>query len=67
MDSDGVITSGDALVILRASLNYDKLTPEQEALADVNSDGTVDALDALAVLRFSVGFVDYENIGKQAE
>ncbi len=65
LDDDGAITSGDALTILRASLMYDTLTPEQEAVADVNSDGTVDALDALAVLRASVGFIDYDIIGQK--
>ena len=64
MDGDGVITSGDALIILRASLLYSTLTPEQEALADVNSDDVVDALDAMYVLRASVGFVDFDMIGK---
>ena len=65
MDDDGVVTSGDALAILRASLQYSTLTDKQMELADVNSDGTVDAIDSVSVLRFSVDFVDYEIIGTE--
>ncbi len=58
VDFDGSITANDALIILRASVDIDKLTPEQLILADVDFDGVITANDALAVLRYSVG---YEN------
>ena len=55
MDGDEVITSSDALTILRASISIVKLTAEKKALADIDSDGEITANDALAVLRYSVG------------
>lgn len=56
VDKDGVITSSDALRILRASAGLDTLTDLEESLADVNGDGVFDSADALAVLRMSAGF-----------
>ena len=58
LDNDTTITSNDALLVLRASLNIDELTPEQAYLADVDGDGLVTTNDALAILRYSLGFVD---------
>ena len=62
-DGDGVITSADALAILRASLDPDSLTAEQKKVFDVNGDGAVDSADAIIALRYSVGIVD-ENTQK---
>ena len=56
VDKDGVITSSDALRILRASAGLDTLTDLEKSLADVNGDGVFDSADALAVLRMSAGF-----------
>ena len=60
-DGDGNITANDALMILRASVGMETLTPEQSALADVDGDGSVTANDALAVLRYSIGFIDEDS------
>ncbi len=54
MDNDGVITSGDALMVLRASVGLVKLSAPQEAAADVVKDGTINSSDALKILRVSV-------------
>ena len=54
MDGDSKITSADALMILRASVNLVVLTGEQSAAADYNSDGNIDSADALAVLIVSL-------------
>lgn len=64
VDGDGTITASDALMILRASVGTENLTPEQTALADVDGDGNITANDALTVLRHSAGMVDGGNIGK---
>ena len=61
VDGDGNITANDALMILRASVGMETLTPEQSALADVDGDGSVTANDALAVLRYSIGFIDEDS------
>lgn len=51
MNGDGLVSSSDALVILRYSMGSMELTPAQLELADFNHDGTVNSADALAVLR----------------
>ena len=66
MDGDGTITSGDALNILRASVQLNDLTPEQFKLADIDNDGTLTSSDALSVLRASVGLGGGSIVGKQA-
>ncbi|MBQ1388570.1 MAG: hypothetical protein IIY78_02975 [Clostridia bacterium] len=55
VDHDGVITSSDALIILRMSVGLEIITDELRELADVDSDGSITSSDALEVLRFSVG------------
>ncbi len=65
LDGDGDITANDALMILRASVGMETLTPEQIALADVDGDGDITANDALVVLRYSVGMGDGGNVGKE--
>ncbi len=55
IDGDGVLTAGDARMILRASVGLETLTPQQTALADADDDGILDAGDARLVLRVSVG------------
>lgn len=66
MDGDGVITSGDALNVLRASVDLSHLTPEQFRLADIDGDGTLTSSDALSVLRSSAGLPSDSKIGKSA-
>ena len=55
LDGDGVVTSGDALIILRIVLEMIDFTDEQYLAADYNGDGTVDTTDALEALRFAMG------------
>ena len=55
MDSDGEVSSADALFVLRMSVGIEEQTAENKTLADVNGDGEVNAGDALSILRFSVG------------
>ena len=58
LDGDGLVTSADALSILRNSVGLESYTKEQKGLADVDGDGTVTSADSLVVLRFSVGLYD---------
>ncbi len=51
LDGDGKITSGDALIVLRISVELD----DKMDIADIDSDGFVTSSDALAVLHQSVG------------
>lgn len=54
VDGDGEITAADALIVLRAAMDLQELTPEQAAAADFNGDGNVDANDALLLLRHAL-------------
>ena len=65
IDSDNYITANDALIIIRASVGIETITPELLTIADVDGDGDITANDALAVLRSSVGIIDERsNVGK---
>lgn len=55
VDGDGVVTSGDALAILRASLDPSAADETFTKAADVDGDGMVSSSDALTVLRMSLG------------
>lgn len=54
-DGDGLVDSGDALMIMRSSLGM--LDASGFASADVNSDGVVDSADALTIMRLSLGLL----------
>ena len=58
IDQNGSIDSGDALAILRASVNLDDLTAAQEAQADVDGDKKITSADSLYTLRHSVKLTD---------
>lgn len=55
VDGDGVITSADALDVLRASSDMKDLTADQKRLADMDNDGVITSADALDILRKSSG------------
>lgn len=55
VDSDGKLTSNDALMILRASVGIERFNSTQTRKADMNGDSVVDSTDALLVLRLSIG------------
>ena len=52
-DGDGVITTSDALIILRCSIGVAERPVNQSM--DVNSDGVVDSSDALTIMRLVLG------------
>jgi hypothetical protein len=53
-NTDGIVDSADALILLRYSLGMIDLDPELLAYCDVNGDGVVDSTDALEILRASL-------------
>ena len=53
VDGDGEITAGDALAVMRYSMDLDEL--ENLAAADVNGDGIVNMADALLIMRAAMG------------
>ena len=55
VDGNGKLNYSDALMILRASIGLETLTPEQEVQADFDGDGIINYNDALQVLRASIG------------
>ncbi len=65
IDADGMITSVDALIILRISVSLETINSEQFVYADVDNDGTITSADALEVLRYSVQLPCIYNIGEK--
>ena len=55
LDSDGEITSSDALNILQLVVSGENLTDEQKKLADMDGDGEITSADALYILQMVVG------------
>lgn len=60
IDGDGIVTSGDALAILRKSVESEALSEAEIKLYDVDGDGIVTSNDALIALRISVGLIPKE-------
>ncbi len=58
INNDGDVDAGDALLILRASVNLLALSDAQKSVADVNGDGEIDAGDAVLILRYDAGLID---------
>ncbi len=54
-DNDGVVTAGDARMILRAAVGLQRFSGESRAAADPDGDGSVTAADARLALRMAVG------------
>ncbi len=59
VDADGAITSADALSVLRASVDLEKLEGDTAKAADVDQDTFIDSYDSLMILRASVGLDGY--------
>ena len=53
IDTDGEITSADAVKVLRAAVGLEKLTAGQRFAADIDNDDDITSNDALMILRFS--------------
>ena len=62
-NSDGVVDSGDALLILRFAVGLTELAPVQLTAADVDKNGSPDSSDALEVLRYSLGYPSKTAVG----
>ena len=58
LNNDGAVDSGDALMVLRASVGLLALTEAQKSVADVNGDGDIDAGDAVLILRYDAGLIN---------
>jgi hypothetical protein len=57
VDSDGEITSGDAILTLRFAAEIQTPTVGQKAAADVDRDGEVTSGDAILILRYAAGLI----------
>ena len=56
-NSDGVITSNDARMILRFSAKLEKFSNQQKNICDVDKNGYINAADARRVLRMAARLV----------
>lgn len=61
INADGKIDSGDALVIIQASVGSVKLSATQKKAADLDGDAAVTSSDALIVLDISTGMDSIKN------
>lgn len=64
IDSDGNVTSADALSVLRMSASLEEYAPDIIPLADVDGDASITSADALEILRFSASLTANERIGQ---
>lgn len=56
-NSDGIITSNDARMILRFSAKLQKFSNEQKKICDINKNGTITAADARVALKISAKLI----------
>ncbi len=63
IDGDGDVTSNDALLILRSSLDMESFDDAQKQAADLDGDGVITSNDALLALRISLGMGDAPTSG----
>lgn len=56
-NSDGIITSNDARMILRFSAKLQKFSNEQKKICDINKNGTITAADARVALKMSAKLI----------
>lgn len=62
VNSDGRITSVDALTVLQASAGLVSLNEDIKEKADVNRDGKINAADALSILQISSGLIKINDL-----
>ncbi len=65
LNADKKVSSADALIILRYTVNLTKLDDEQTAAADVDQDKKVSAKDAMTIQRYTINLANNEYIGKE--
>ena len=56
-NSDGVVDTRDAVIILKYAANMTTLTEDQLIAADVNHDGVADTRDVVVILKFMAGMI----------
>ena len=57
VNMDGIVNTGDAVVILKHSAEMIQLSDEQKVLADCNHDGNVNTGDAVLILKYAAGMI----------
>ena len=69
VDSDGAVSSADARIVLRASVQLDPIAEEDDAFyfGDVDYDGRLTSADARLILRASVGLEELLEFGTIVE
>lgn len=58
LNSDSIINSDDAMIILRYDSGLIGLTELEKQNADVSNDGKIDCVDAMVILRYSAGLIN---------
>ena len=63
-NGDGKISTSDALVILRHSINIAQIDESRIGLCDVNGDGKITANDSMQITRYAIGYKSNYPIGE---
>ena len=58
LDSDGIVTASDALIVLRVGVGLRSGQTESYPAGDIDHDYLLSASDALTILRYSIGLTD---------
>ena len=53
VNGNGKVDAGDARIALRVAANLEKITADQQKIADTNADGKITAADARSILRIA--------------
>lgn len=67
IDSNGKVTSSDAMLVLQYSVGQKTLTTAQFTAADINGDKKVNSTDALLILRIATGLDPQPNLPQEFE
>jgi hypothetical protein len=57
VNGNGIVNTGDAVVVLKYSAEMIQLSKEQKEIADVNGDNTVNTADAVLILKYAAGMI----------
>ena len=58
VNNDGIVDTGDAVVILKYAADMVMLDDRQMQSADTNRDSYVDTSDAVMILRYAAGMIE---------
>ena len=64
VNSDGKVSTGDSLLLLRCAIGLYKLDEISQILHDINFDGRITSADSMKILQYAVGIENDSSIGR---